>query len=149
MPDPIYHPIIKNTMVSSITKFCTVSITYRNTKGQEVTFQPGGKHADGGNNDKRNNAVILFKTLDKYVTADSPNITPREQDLIRMELSKQIKPIHGMNGGYSFLDIYEGIDFVFKAHTSESSPGGKDITPNELADIYETIHSWTADESNK
>ena len=82
----------------------------------------------------------LFQLIDKYATKESPNITPKELVQLRTEFMKLEKPIRGGNSGY--IDAYKGLDFAFNTFTSEASDGGKDITPKEIAHIFETIESW-------
>ena len=47
------------------------------------------------------------------------------------------------DSGRTELDIYGGIDFVLKTFSDEYSEGGKDITPNEVYQMYEMFHKWT------
>ena len=120
----------------------SVFITYRNSSGKNVTYQP---KCDGTNNFAWS-ATLLFNTVNKYFTGKSPNITPEEQVQLRADIAKQKVPIAGIsssNSGWTELDVYGGIDFVLKTFSDESSEGGKNITPNEVYQMYEMFHKWT------
>ena len=115
-------------------------ITYRNSSGKQVTYKPNGY------NTFAEDAALLFNTVNKYFTGKSPNITPEEQVQLRADIAKQKRPISGIsssNSGWTELDVYGGIDFVLKTFSDESSEGGKNITPNEVYQMYEMFHKWT------
>ena len=120
----------------------SVFITYRNSSGKQVTYKP---KCDGTNNFAWG-AILLFNTVNKYFTGKSPNITPEEQVQLRADIAKQKRPISGIsssNSGWTELDVYGGIDFVLKTFSDEYSEGGKNITPNEVYQMYEMFHKWT------
>ena len=117
----------------------SVFITYRNSSGKNVKYRT---------NDYRTfaeDAALLFSTVNKYFTGKDPNITPEEQVQLRADIAKQRKPMGGVStiSGWRELDIYGGIDFVLKTFSDESSEGGKNITPNEVYQMYEIFHKWT------
>lgn len=139
MPDYIYKAQIKNG---------GERISYRNSNGQTISYNPGEKgYASGGNYHKKTDAVILFNAVNKYFTGDSPNITPEEQVKMRADIAKQRPPISGMRERPCYseecLNIYEGVDFVLKTFSDDASEGGKNITPNEIYQMYEIFHKWT------
>ena len=109
------------------------SISYHNSKGKLVTYKP--LEVCG----RRKEAALLFNTVNKYFTGESPNITPEQQLKIKTDIAKQRKPLHKDLS----LDIYEGIDFVFKIFSDKNSEGGENITPNEVYQIFEIFHNWT------
>ena len=82
----------------------------------------------------------IFKLFDKYATKESPNITPEEIVDLRCEFSKEFTPISA--GKYSRVDYYKGMDFLIDTFTSEASEGGKNITPKEIAHIFEAFKEW-------
>ena len=115
-------------------------ITYRDSSGKNVTYEPNGY------NTFAEDAALLFNTVNKYFTGKNPNITPEEQVQLRADIAKQKRPISGIsssNSGWTELDVYGGIDFVLKTFSDESSEGGKNITPNEVYQMYEMFHKWT------
>ena len=117
-------------------------ITYRNSSGKDVTYQPNRS----GTNSFIEDAALLFNTVNKYFTGNDPNITPEEQVQLRADIAKQKVPIAGIsssNYGWTELDVYGGIDFVLKTFSDEASEGGKNITPNEVYQMYEMFHKWT------
>ncbi len=129
----IYKAVIKKDDDS-------VFITYRNSNGKQVTYKPNGY------NTFAEDAALLFNTVNKYFTGKNPNITPEEQVQLRADIAKQKVPIAGIsssNSGRTELDVYGGIDFVLKTFSDESSEGGKNITPNEVYQMYEMFHKWT------
>ena len=128
----IYKAVIKKDDDS-------VFITYRNSNGKQVTYKPNGY------NTFAEDAALLFNTVNKYFTGKNPNITPEEQVQLRADIAKQKKPMGGVctDSGRTELDIYGGIDFVLKTFSDESSEGGKNITPNEVYQMYEMFHKWT------
>lgn len=134
-----------NYIYKAVVKDGGKTITYHNSNGKQVTYKPGGAKDDqSGNPNMQRDAAILFNTINKYFTGESPDITPQEQNKIRTEIAKQITPCNGKVKGYPKLDIYEGIDFVLNTFSSKNSPeGGENITPNEVYQIYEIFHSWT------
>ena len=138
MPNAIYRASIRNN---------GEQINYRNSKGQNVSYRPRNK----------SDANLLFTLINKYFTGKDPNITPKEQVQLRTDLAKLrsplsgiAKPVRGEPSGK--LDLYEGVDFILKTFSDEASEGGKNITPNEVYQIYEIFHRWTkvvpADELN-
>ena len=139
----IYRAVIKNESCLSDTK----TITYRSSNGKTITYTPGYRSSAPLSplKEKQENAVILFNTINKYFTGKDPNITPKEQVLLRADIAKQALPMSGISGnGYGrCIDIYEGFDFVLKTFSDEASEGGKNITPNEVYQIYEIFHHWT------
>ena len=130
----IYKAVIKKDDDS-------VFITYRNSSGKQVTYKPDCN----GINNFAWGAILLFNTVNKYFTGKNPNITPKEQVQLRADIAKQKKPMGGVctDSGRTELDIYGGIDFVLKTFSDESSEGGKNITPNEVYQMYEMFHKWT------
>ena len=131
----IYKAVIKKDDDS-------VFITYRDSSGKNVTYEP---QCDGTNNFAWG-AILLFNTVNKYFTGKNPNITPEEQVQLRADIAKQERPISGIcssNSGWTELDVYGGIDFVLKTFSDESSEGGKNITPNEVYQMYEMFQKWT------
>ena len=143
MTDYIYRAQVKNG---------GQSITYHNSEGKKVTYSPYDnnpctKNSGRINYSRRNDAALLFNTINKYFTGESPNITPQEQVQIRADIAKNRPPITGIgvsDGGiYSSLDIYEGIDFVLKTFSDKNSEGGENITPNEVYQMFEMFHNWT------
>ena len=138
MPNVIYRASIRNN---------GEQINYRNSKGQNVSYRPRNK----------SDANLLFTLINKYFTGKDPNITPKEQVQLRTDLAKLRSPLSGIaqpRGGEPSgkLDLYEGVDFILKTFSDEASEGGKNITPNEVYQIYEIFHRWTkvipADELN-
>ena len=123
------------------------TITYHNSNGQKVTYNPDQRTNQGqkGLSNMQKDAALLFNTINKYFTGDNPNITPQEQVQLRADIAKQRIP----QGGYTnhnlnvTLDIYEGIDFVLNTFSSKNSEGGENITPNEVYQIFEIFHNWT------
>ncbi len=114
----------------------SVFVTYRNSSGKDVTYETGYTY--------REDAALLFNTVNKYFTGKDPNITPKEQVQLRADIAKQRVPITGVSdSGAKKLDIYGGVDFVLKTFSDEASEGGKNITPNEVYQMYEMFHSWT------
>lgn len=115
-------------------------ITYLNSAGRSVTYEPPGEY-------QQNIATLLFKTVCKYFTEDDPNISPKEQVQLRADIAKNSKPMMGdVPGGrycYNRIDVYEGIDFLLKTFSDEASEGGKEITPNEVYQMFECFHKWT------
>ena len=114
-------------------------ITYRNSSGKQVTYKPNGY------NTFAEDAALLFNTVNKYFTGKNPNITPEEQVQLRADIAKQKKPMGEVctDSGRTELDIYGGIDFVLKTFSDEASEGGKNITQNEVYQMYEIFHKWT------
>ena len=82
----------------------------------------------------------LFKLVDKYSTKESPMITPEEVVNLRTEFAKKFFPVHG--GRISELDYYKGLSFLLDTYTSDGSEGGKNITPKEIAHMFETFSVW-------
>jgi len=125
------------------------TITYHNSNGQKVTYQPRKKDGNAMNENPsiKKDAALLFNTINKYFTGKSPNITPQEQVQIRADIAKQRAPISGMSVYNTYqnntLDIYEGIDFVLKTFSDKNSDGGENITPKEVYQIFEIFHNWT------
>ena len=131
-PKFIYRAVIKKDDDS-------VFVTYRNSQGKKVTFEPD-RHYNYTDH-YPNLTSILFNTVNKYFTGKSPNITPEEQVQLRADIAKQIIP--GMRGKGD-IDVYSGLDFVLKTFSDEASEGGKNITPNEVYQIYEIFQKWTS-----
>lgn len=126
-------------------------ISYKNSKGQRIIYSPSDDgFVSRDNPKKKTDAVLLFDTVNKYFTGKSPNITPQEQVLFRADIAKQRPPIsgtgqqkHSHEASSETLNIYEGVDFVLKTFSDEASEGGKNITPNEVYQMYEIFHEWT------
>ena len=141
----IYRAVIKNKNFWNDTK----TITYHSSNGKTITYTPGDSSSSlrEPNEERQKNAVILFNTINKYFTGKDPNITPKEQVQLRADIAKQALPMSGTTSGSGYygehIDIYEGIDFVLKTFSDEASEGGKNITPNEVYQIYEIFHHWT------
>ena len=82
----------------------------------------------------------LFNLVDKYSTKESPMITPEEVVNLRTEFAKKFFPVHG--GRVSALDYYKGLSFLLDTYTSDGSEGGKNITPKEIAHMFEVFSGW-------
>lgn len=127
------------------------TVTYHNSKGQTVTYKTSNEDTRNSRGEQRDHklddAKLLFGTVNKYFTGNDPNITPAEQVKIKAEIAKQRTPMNDYGTGLSHsaptLNVYEGIDFVLRTFSDEASEGGKNITPNEVYQIYEIFHSWT------
>ena len=129
MPNYIYRASVKNN---------GEQIAYRNSNGQNVSYSPKNQ----------SDANLLFTLINKYFTGKDPNITPKEQVQMRADLAKLCTPLSGMSdsgkgGVRGKLDLYEGVDFVLKTFSDDASEGGKNITPNEIYQIFEIFHAWT------
>ncbi len=128
LPNYIYRASIKKN---------GEQINYRNSKGQNVSYRPENK----------SDAVCLFTLINKYFTGKDPNITPQEQVQLRADLAKACVPLSGMSETRGHirgkLDLYEGVDFVLRTFSDETSEGGKNITPNEVYQMFEMFHCWT------
>lgn len=107
-----------------------VKVEYTNSKSGKSTFKT---HEDS-------TKLKIFKLIDKYATPDNPNITGKEVVEIRKEFSMFARPIRG--GNHSDLDYYKGMEFLLDTYVSEDSDAGKEISPKEIAYMYEAIQSW-------
>ena len=85
--------------------------------------------------------ITIFNLIDKYSTNASPNITAKEVIDFRTDFAQSITPLAG-GGGLDDIDYYAGIDFLLNTYCSENSDGGKDITPQEIARMFEAIRKW-------
>lgn len=83
----------------------------------------------------------LFKLVDKYSTKESPMITPEEVVNLRTEFAKNFIPLRG--GRIYRVDHYQGLSFLLDTYTSDESEGGKNITPKEIAHMFEVFSGWT------
>ena len=118
-------------------------IAYHNSKGKKVTYNPP---SDIHHSKYRETAVLLFGTVNKYFTKDSPNITPAEQVKLRADIAKAVAPLDISDYGDVCdrrIDVYKGMDFVLNTFSAKDSEGGANITPNEVYQMYEIFHSWT------
>ena len=107
-----------------------VKVEYTNSNSEKSTFKI---HED-------NIKLKIFKLIDKYATTDNPNITGKEVVEIRKEFSMFAQPIIG--GTHFGLDYYKGMDFLLDTYVSEDSDAGKEISPKEIAYMYEAIQNW-------
>lgn len=82
----------------------------------------------------------LFKLVDKYSTKESPMITPEEVVNLRTEFAKKFVPFDC--GSVMGLDHYKGLSFLLDTYTSDESEGGKNITPKEIAHMFEAFSVW-------
>ena len=117
------------------------TITYHNSQGKNITYKPGNQIENSNYN-----ACLLFETVSNYFTANSPNITPAEQVKIRAEIAKGTRPISAMASstcGWTEMDLMGGIDYLLKTFSDDASDGGKNITPNEVYQMFEIFHQWT------
>lgn len=106
-----------------------VNVEYTNSKSEKSTFRTF----------KDSTRLKIFKLIDKYATPDNPNITGKEICEIRKDISMFTKPL---SGGNASVDYYKGIDFLLNTYTLEESDAGKEITPKEIAYMYEAMQSW-------
>lgn len=80
----------------------------------------------------------LYSLIDKYATKDSPTITPEEVIDMRTEFAKTFTPMTGRHS----IDFYKGLSFLLDTYTCNKSEGDEQITPKEIASIFECIKSW-------
>lgn len=124
-------------------------ITYKNSEGETVTFSAKKKKCvDVGvmYKDLNKAAESIFGAVNKYQTEEDPNITPEEQVKLRADIAKENVPATSRGGDQSVvntLDVCGGVDFVLKTFSDPASEGGKNITQNEIAQMYEIFHKWT------
>lgn len=102
-------------------------ITYRNSAGKSVTYEPR----------YTSEAKLFFSSVNKYFTGKSPNITPKEQVQLRADFAKSINSSLGNDSWFIRFD------FVLKTFSDKNSEGGENITPNEVYQMYEMFHKWT------
>ena len=126
---------------ATVVRQCGIAkISYKNSKGEQITFTTNENNWYAGRD-----AEVLYKTVNKYFTENDPNITPKEQISLRIDFAKQQRPVSGLKHNSSDkMDLYAGFDFVLDTFTKEDSDGGKNITPNEIYQMYEIFHFWTA-----
>lgn len=107
-----------------------VKVEFKDTKSKTKVFTA---HASS-------KKVKLFGLIDKYSTSASPNITAKEVISLRTEFAKKFLPYNG--GGNRHTEFYTGLDFLLNTFNSKDSDGGKDITPKEIAHMFEAIVNW-------
>lgn len=122
-----YTPAVEST--SKKEPSIPAKISFTNSEGKTTEFKSSAGQQK------------IFELFDKYATKESPNITPEEIVDLRCEFSKKFMPLRA--GRHSAtVDYYKGVNFLLDTFTSEASEGGKNITPKEVAHIFEVFKEW-------
>lgn len=125
---------------------------FKEGKPKIVTYKyraPGGDIKTVNCIGKEDNYLVA---MNPYSTKDNPEITPEEIFKLKKDITKSTsgtsyinnQTSHGFNVLTTSRDSQKRSDYfqLLDLYSSQDSPGGRNITPEEQAEIVDTFAKW-------